>query len=113
MFDVRNPLHETHYRVMLPEYPERASALCTCTDFARRGLGSCKHVEATLRWVHFHPNDALPGPPGPTLSGSVWPEIDRRLAEERSDSAPLSLRIRRPGAVLFDIRPPGAIAPGK
>lgn len=105
ILDVRNPMHDTHYLVMLPEYPDRASALCTCTDFARRGLGTCKHVEAALRWLHFHPKDALAGPPGPERSSALWSEIDRRLRAEPSDPAPIALRLRAPGAVLYELAP--------
>jgi hypothetical protein len=110
MLDVRNPLHETHYVVMLPEYPDRSSALCTCADFARRGLGTCKHLEAAIRWLHFHPKDAAPGPAGPERSSTLWPEIDRRLRAQANDPGPIARWLRAPGAVLFE-RPPAAEPP--
>src|SRR5271170_920842 len=56
LLEVRNPLHRTDYRVMLPTFPDRTVALCTCSDFARRGLGTCKHIEAAGRWLERHPN---------------------------------------------------------
>jgi hypothetical protein len=90
---------------MLPEYPERAAALCTCTDFARRGLGTCKHIEAGIRWLADHP-DARPlrpsGSEGPRLS-TVWKKVDQRLATLAKDPAPTSRRWRRPGALLYEI----------
>ncbi len=104
MLDVRNPIHETHYLVMLPGYPDRASALCTCADFARRGLGTCKHVEAAVRWLHFHPKDAASGPARPERSSTLWPEIDRRLGVLARDPAPDARRLRVPGAALFEVR---------
>ena len=33
-------MRQTRYRVFLPGYPDRDGALCTCTDFARRGIGN-------------------------------------------------------------------------
>lgn len=111
MLDVRNPMHDTHYTVMLPEYPDRSSALCTCADFARRGLGTCKHVEAALRWLHFHPQEAARASGGPERSDALWPEIDRRLRVEATDPAPIALRLRAPGALLFEQRPTRAGPP--
>jgi hypothetical protein len=104
--EVRNPLHRTTYLVLRPTFPEREPALCTCTDFARRGLGTCKHIEAVDRWLTAHP-DAVPSPapkPGPPVA-SVWREIDRRLAREPKAGRPMSLRIRDPGAALFEGAP--------
>ena len=104
--EVRNPIHETRYLVLFPTYPSLDTALCTCTDFARRGLGTCKHIEAVDRWLATHP-DAAPSPPlrpGPAPA-SVWREIDRRLARETKAGRPMSLRVRDPGAVLFESLP--------
>ena len=101
--EVRNPLHRTTYLVLRPTFPERQPALCTCTDFARRGLGTCKHIEAVDRWLTAHP-DAAPSPPprpGPSAA-AVWREIDRRLAREPKSDRPMSLRVRDPGAALFE-----------
>jgi len=103
ILEVRNPLHGTVYLVLLPEFPDRASALCTCTDFARRGLGTCKHLEAGVRWIRSHENDRplVEERPGPPLAG-VWKEIDRQTAATGAVEGPESLRLRRPGAVLFE-----------
>lgn len=77
--EVRNPAHGTSYRVFLPEYPERASALCTCTDFARRGLGTCKHLEAAV--AASSDLAALPrvagGEPPAVPAGELWAELER------------------------------------
>jgi hypothetical protein len=103
MLEVRNPLHGTLYLVLLPEFPDRSSALCTCTDFARRGLGTCKHLEAGVRWLSSH-EDIQPlkeGRPRTDPAG-VWKEIDRRLAAIPRSEGPESLRLRRPGAVLYE-----------
>lgn len=104
MLDVRNPLHGTEYRVLLPEFPEPGSALCTCTDFARRGLGTCKHIEAGFAWLTAHPEAPALGPTQePTPSArALWKEIDRRLAGRTGHRAPPSLALRRPGAALFE-----------
>jgi hypothetical protein len=104
VLEVRNPLHGTTYRVLLPEFPQVTSALCTCTDFARRGLGTCKHIEAGYRWLTDHPDPAPLLPRGrtlPRLTG-VWKEIDRRLARVARETGPESGRWRRPGEILFE-----------
>jgi hypothetical protein len=103
LLEVRNPIRGTGYLVMLPEYPARSSALCTCTDFARRGLGTCKHIEAGVRWISDHP-DATPVRPeaARTRSGTVWKRIDQRLSASLKDPAPASRRWRRAGAVLYE-----------
>ncbi|MCI4339848.1 MAG: hypothetical protein L3J73_01075, partial [Thermoplasmata archaeon] len=44
--EVRNPVPGTRYDVLLPAFPDRSGGFCTCTDFARRGIGTCKHLEA-------------------------------------------------------------------
>ncbi len=102
LLEVRNPLHGTVYLVMLPEFPERASELCTCTDFARRGLGTCKHLEAAYRWRTEHPGAEADAPPRATgaSTAAVWKEIDRRRAHP--GLGPESLRVRRPGSVLYE-----------
>jgi len=102
--EVRNPLHGTAYRVLLPEFPRVASAMCTCADFARRGLGTCKHIEAGFRWLSEHPDATPLLPRGRSSSrlGGVWKEIDRRLLGLPREPGPESLRWRRPGAVLFE-----------
>lgn len=101
--EVRNPIRRTRYLTLWPRYPERDAALCTCTDFARRGLGDCKHLEAAWRWLS---EPSAPPPPGSEESGPagtdrLWEEIARRLA----GPPPLTERdvrqIARVGELLF------------
>ena len=104
LLEVRNPIHGTGYLVMLPEYPARSGALCTCTDFARRGLGTCKHIEAGLRWISDHPDAPPLRPAGgdrPQLTG-MWKKVDQRLTYSLKDPAPPSRRWRRAGATLYE-----------
>jgi hypothetical protein len=111
--EVRNPRHRTRYRVLFPEPPGREGALCTCTDFARRGLGTCKHVEAAWDWLDGR--SGLPNPPGrgpETPAAPIWAEVDerlRRLGREVEDIRELE----RVGSALFEDRPaPGPAAKG-
>ncbi|MGD0256529.1 MAG: hypothetical protein ABSB90_01425 [Thermoplasmata archaeon] len=102
LLEVRNPLHRTSYRVMLPEFPDRAIALCTCSDFARRGLGTCKHIEAGGRWLERH-DTAPPSLPATRFDPApVWEEIDRRLDGAERSHAPESLRWRAAGGALYE-----------
>jgi hypothetical protein len=103
LLEVRNPIHRTAYLVMLPEYPARSPALCTCTDFARRGLGTCKHIEAGVRWLAGHP-DARPAPGARPVGrpANSWPEIDRRAKELPPPSRLTGRALARPGAALFE-----------
>lgn len=102
LLEVRNPLHGTVYLVMLPEFPQRSAELCTCTDFARRGLGTCKHIEAAYRWLTEHPDAEATRSPGGALGlgAWAWKEIDRRTAAV--GTGPESLRVRRAGAALIE-----------
>jgi len=100
LYEVRNPIHRTVYLVMLPEFPARTGELCTCTDFARRGLGTCKHIEATYRYRTEHPDPARTPTGTPAEAVALWKEIDRRLARPAPGPAPNA--VRRPGAVLFE-----------
>jgi hypothetical protein len=102
LLEVRNPLHRTTYRVMLPTFPDRAVALCTCPDFARRGLGTCKHIEAGGRWLERHATSRPSVPSPPTDTVPVWAEVDRRQEQPSSPPRPESLQWRKTGAVLFE-----------
>jgi hypothetical protein len=104
ILEVRNPVHRTVYLVLLPEFPSRSSALCTCTDFARRGLGTCKHIEAAARWLGDHP-DATPLDPRserPVPTSRQWRRIDAQIAAAARDPGTDARRIRRAGSVLLE-----------
>ena len=101
--EVRNPLHGTTYLVLRPTFPDREPALCTCPDFARRGLGTCKHIEAADRWLTNHPSATPSSPSGAgPVPASVWSEIDARLARRPPAGVPWSRRLREPGAALIE-----------
>jgi len=100
LLEVRNPLHGTVYVAMLPEFPARTSELCTCVDFARRGLGTCKHLEAAFRWMTDHPGPSGSPPDVAGVAGRVWREVDRRVGAPRS--GPAFRAVRRAGAALFE-----------
>jgi hypothetical protein len=105
--EVANPLHHSVYEVLFPGAPDLTVALCTCTDFARTGLGTCKHVEAARRFLERHPNAPLQGPAPPPWDGApAWQEIDRRLADPTVAGLPKSLAWRWAGAVLYERAPP-------
>jgi len=110
--EVRNPVHRTSYRVLFPEYPGRDGAFCGCTDFARRGLGTCKHVEAGWSWLGSLPRlpDVPPAPPRGRPSTEVWSEVDRALAERAGRPVQRIRELERVGASLFE-EPVGS--PGK
>lgn len=48
-FEVKSPSGMT-YQVEIRDLKDRAFS-CTCPDFRTAGLGTCKHVEATLIWL--------------------------------------------------------------
>jgi len=101
--EVRNPLHRTSYLVLRPTFPDGPEALCTCADFARRGLGTCKHIEAVDRWLRHHASAPAGAPPKPAIRPErVWQEIDRRLAAPGGRVRPDSLRWREAGASLYE-----------
>ena len=75
------------YRVLLPEAPSREGAQCSCPDFLTRGLGTCKHVEATLAHLARNPPasfspGATPPPPLP------WPVLEEALEELLREQGP-------------------------
>ncbi len=101
--EVRNPVRRTAYLTLWPGYPERDPALCTCTDFARRGLGDCKHLEAAWRWLGrpSPPPEAGRGPEREDIA-RVWEEIDRRLGTLPPASERDIRRVSEPGRALFE-----------
>lgn len=102
--EVRNPARRTRYDVLFPAYPDRANGFCTCPDFARRGLGTCKHLESGWLWLEEH--GAPQGPEGePPSERSVWEEIDRRARAAPRLDRPWPRRIRYAGTALTAVRP--------
>jgi hypothetical protein len=100
--EVANPIRGSRYQVHLPAYPDPEPAICECTDFARRGLGTCKHLEAVRLWLQENPGAG----PGETLSPwprtpAFWRELDALELSRRRDPAPASIAWRRPGALLY------------
>ncbi|HEY6239132.1 MAG TPA: hypothetical protein VIZ68_08115 [Thermoplasmata archaeon] len=104
--EVRNPVHRTRYEVLLPAFPEADPGFCTCTDFAKRGIGTCKHLEAVRLWLEDHPGEVsrLALPRG-TAGRATWAEIDRRLRPSGRPRALDARRLRYPGAVLLGSAP--------
>jgi hypothetical protein len=100
------------YRVMLPSFPSREGAQCSCPDFLTRGLGTCKHLEAVLAYAALNPP---PRPPPPRAERFPWEDLERsgdRLAEEVDQkglrSEALARRLRKQGRVLVGTSPPQA-----
>lgn len=98
---VRNPVHHTHYQVFLPEYPAGEARFCSCVDFSRRGIGTCKHVEAATAWLDAHPEVARPRT---TRLGAthLWGAIDRARRRPEDPPRPEAVRWREGGRVLFE-----------
>jgi hypothetical protein len=95
--EVRNPVRQTRYRVLLPAWPSRESAMCVCTDFARRGLGTCKHLEAAWNWLAVHP-EPLPVRADVGRNGA-WARVDQARRALPRSVTPQTLR--QAGDVLF------------
>lgn len=68
------------YRVLLPAFPQREGAQCSCPDFATRGLGTCKHLEATLARAAGSPPPEL-SDRTPVSPAVTWAEVDRVQSE--------------------------------
>jgi len=98
--EVRNPVHDTRYDVALPAYPEREGGFCSCTDFARRGIGTCKHLEAAWLWVQEH-SPEIPPRAEETPTAADWAAIDRALRLQGKSREADPLRVRIGGAALL------------
>lgn len=105
LLGVRNPVRKTEYRALFPGFPEREPALCTCTDYARRGLGNCKHLEAAWRWLRGASREARAAEEPERSDEALWAEIDRRLAAGPPLSARDVRQLGRVGAVLIERSP--------
>jgi len=75
--EVRNPLHRTTYRVYFPEGSAVGLGLCTCPDFSRRDLGTCKHIEAAARHLRMHPQGRPTGVPETPEASELWAALER------------------------------------
>ncbi|HEV2166252.1 MAG TPA: hypothetical protein VGS23_04675 [Thermoplasmata archaeon] len=100
-FEVRNLRHATRYSVFLPEFPRQGGALCNCTDFGRRGLGTCKHIESVVLWISEHPKEGA-AVPLPFDGRSVWSRIDPAVERLASRGRVDPRGVRVPGALLFE-----------
>lgn len=99
------------YRVVVPAFPDRQGAQCNCPDFLTRGLGTCKHLEATLAQAAASPPEGLrTRRAAPTSPELTWGQVeDRRSAtvgplldDPRADPARLLLALRRAGRLLTE-----------
>lgn len=96
------------YRVLVPAFPQRDGAQCTCPDFLTRGIGTCKHLEATLAQAAASPPPPLTKSAPPTSPGVSWVEIEdaqqevlsRLLSPEPMRNGELLLALRRVGRRL-------------
>lgn len=89
-----------HYRVLVPGFPDRDGAQCSCPDFLTRGLGTCKHLEATLAQAAAAPPESLRT--APPNKGPGWAEIDRDM--ERLLAGLSSERPTEPSRLLLEMR---------
>jgi hypothetical protein len=82
-FRVSNPLRGTRYAVYWPTGTAEGPWSCDCADFAHRGLGFCKHIEAARIWALEHADELRSEPAGAPPARpavSLWEELDRRWA---------------------------------
>jgi hypothetical protein len=100
-FEAVNRGRGSRYPVYLPAAPSLEGGMCTCEDFARRGRGTCKHLEAVGLFVAKHPEEAVASPRSTPLP-RAWEEIDLRLAELGRDPRPWPVRLRWVGRALID-----------
>lgn len=77
-FEVRNPVHGTHYLVLAPGATADALLLCPCPDFGRRDVGTCKHVEAVRPRLTEPAPPPRPPPSRPASPG--WETLEEALA---------------------------------
>lgn len=97
------------YRVLVPAFPDREGGQCNCRDFLTRGLGTCKHLEATLAQAAAAPPPQLALRGKLTVPHAGWAEIERgqeealRLLEGPApvDPAAFAVALRRVGRLLY------------
>jgi hypothetical protein len=107
LLSVRNPVHHTRYQVALPEYPGGEAQFCSCVDFARKGIGTCKHIEAARAWLEAQPDVHRLAAPVRGAS-AIWRAMDAARREGDRVRTPDAVHLREPGRVLFErgVSPP-------
>ncbi|MFZ9936404.1 MAG: DEAD/DEAH box helicase [Luteolibacter sp.] len=110
-FAVKSPSGMT-YQVEIRDLAARAFS-CTCPDFRRAGLGTCKHVEATLIWLKLRRKAEFR-----VAEKSASPRIDLvpvgdRLVIERNLNrlSPALRKLFDCAGFLLDEHDPGEILP--
>jgi hypothetical protein len=103
-FEAVNRARGSRYPVYLPAAPSLEGGMCTCEDFARRGRGTCKHLEAVATFLSEHPDEGLAVP----LDESAeirrrWQAIDARWVPRGGDPRPWPDRLRWVGRVLIEL----------
>ncbi len=96
------------YRVLVPAFPDRQGAQCSCLDFLTRGLGTCKHLEATLAQAASAPPASLDVRSRTLRYAPGWARIDQEQERALSllsgpvppDPAVLAVALRRAGRLL-------------
>jgi predicted nucleic acid-binding Zn finger protein len=115
VLEVRNPAHRSRYRVAFPALPDLELRFCSCVDFARRGMGTCKHVEAAILWVADRAEasgvDLRVDEPETVPSARWWAVVDQHLAESRVGSTITPRSLRLVGALLYRTRKAVGLAP--
>ncbi len=79
---------------------DRNGNLCTCPDFAKNGLGHCKHIESALSWLRkrgrrVFESAARLGSPLVEVGGAVKPSSGERVILIRwPDTVPTAVRTK-------------------
>ncbi|HZY70445.1 MAG TPA: hypothetical protein VFF67_05645 [Thermoplasmata archaeon] len=101
--EVRNPAHGTQYQVVLPEFPGGGGAMCSCDDFTRRPVGTCKHVEASLLALAAHrPAAGTSLPFDPDWARALWRTVGERLSAAGPPRDWDPRRLRSAGGLLLE-----------
>lgn len=94
------------YRVLLPSFPARDGAQCNCPDFTRRGLGSCKHVEAALAYASLNPPKTESAAPDFSVDwerlGAEASALAERVVEKNLKAEDAAREMRKLGRVLTE-----------
>jgi hypothetical protein len=102
-FAVKSPSGMT-YQVEIRDLNERAFS-CTCPDFRTAGLGTCKHIEATLIWLkrrfkgEFRAAETSGSPHVDIVPSGDTLQIERNIGKLPSSLKPL---FDREGRLLAD-----------